>query len=407
MTKISDLQRGDIILIRHNGKPYHVAIYAPNSDYIGDVIHMGSGFKRSGAIRGTLSSMYHLHSGLNQAGNFFGLYSNTLDVQVIRSKKLNGEAIAEQAERWMLQGVVYDEKRLMDTLEGNKEPHDISLEAQTVNVFEYLKYAARRNIAPIKTPYFPYTSATFLSGFASFFLAPSMNLFRWLVNFALRVIRYATNTENQQETRIKGFNCAGFVLACVGAVALKDDIQELKPEQGWVSLKYGNSPEDKNSAYAKALKIMQDKKGIQDGSRPGLHTLLTDEQIQNFDIEGLKDKLGGLALLHPHKPGLCTFMDTVLNNAEFWTDLGVLDREELETEVSALSKPFNREQYHAEKAGDFQKTQENHEEFGRAYGNAAFEDRTYLPLSFFKKTVAKIADEPISELDCIDVIRKD
>ncbi|PJE06756.1 MULTISPECIES: NlpC/P60 family protein [Legionella] len=37
---ISELKRGDLILIRHNGKPYHVAIYAPNPEYIGDVIHI-------------------------------------------------------------------------------------------------------------------------------------------------------------------------------------------------------------------------------------------------------------------------------------------------------------------------------------------------------------------------------
>lgn len=364
---------------------------------------MGSGFKRSGSLRGTLSSMYGLHSGLNRAGNCFGLYSNTLDVQVIRSKKLSGEEIASQAETWMLQGVVYDERRLADTLEDNERADDTSSEAQTVNVFEYLKYAARRHIAPIKTPYFPYTSSSFLSGFASFFLAPSLNLFRWLVNFALKLIRYETNHEEQDETRVKGFNCAGFVLACVGAVALKDEIQELKPEQGWVSLKYGDSPADKNSAYAKALQVMQAKKGIQDGPRPGMHHLLTDDQIRDFDIDRLKDKLSGLALLHPHKPNLCTFMSTILHNEEHWTNLGVLDKEELETQVSPLSKPFNREQYRSEKAQDFRKIHENHQAFGQAYSEAAFADRTYPELSFFKRAVDCIAGEPISELEINEV----
>ena len=49
--QINQLEPGNIIVIKHNGKPYHAAIYAPSADKIGDVIHMGRGFKRSGAIR--------------------------------------------------------------------------------------------------------------------------------------------------------------------------------------------------------------------------------------------------------------------------------------------------------------------------------------------------------------------
>jgi len=234
MAKISELRRGDIILVRHNGKPYHVAIYSPNPAYIGDVIRMGSGFKRTGALRGTLTSTYRLHAGLNKAGNFFNVYTNTLDIQVIRHKTLNEEEIARQAEYWMLQGAVYDEKRLADTFDDYQ---DISPKAQTSHVFEYLKFAARRHTAPIKVPVFPYTMTSFLSGFSSFFLAPSLNLPQWLTNLALNIIRYATSDKE----RVKGFNCVGFVLAVMGAVALKDEIQELNPEKGWVSLKNGTS----------------------------------------------------------------------------------------------------------------------------------------------------------------------
>lgn len=393
MAQISELKRGDLILIRHNGKPYHVAIYAPNSEYIGDVIHMGTGFKRSGAIRGTLANLYTLHAGLNKTGNFFNLYSNTLDAQVIRSKTLNGEDIAQQAEHWLLQGVIYDEKRLADALEENEQDPDTSPEAQTTHVFEYLKFAARRNTAPIKTPFFPYTMASFLSGFSSFFLAPSLNLPQWLMNLALRFIRYGTNYTG----RAKGFNCAGFVLGVVGAVALKDEIQALSPENGWVSLKYGDSPEDKESNYAKALQTAQEKKGIQGGLSPGLHTLLTDEQIQEFDIERLKTKLGGLALLHPHRPHLNMFTEQILQNDEYWEDLGLVGENELATEVSNLSKPFNKEEYRAEKKCDFQKIQENHKQFGVSYGDTAFAGKTY-PLPFFKRAVSYISGEPISDI---------
>ncbi|KTD35164.1 hypothetical protein Lnau_1835 [Legionella nautarum] len=393
MAKISELKRGDIILIRHNGKPYHVAIYAPNPEYIGDVIHMGTGFRRNGAIRSTLEYLYNLHAGLNATGNFFNLYSNTLDVQVIRSKTLDGEEIAQQAERWLLQGVIYDEKRLANTLEENETLPDTSPEAQTVNVFEYLKFAARRNTAPIKAPFFPYTMASFLSGFSSFLLAPSLNLPKWIMSLALTFIRYGTNYEG----RAKGFNCAGFILAVVGAVALKDEIQELSPENGWVSLKYGSSPENKESNYANALKTVQEKKGVSEGLAPGLHTLLTEEQIQDFDIERLKTKLGGLALLHPHKPHLNSFTEQILQNEECWDDLGLLGEHELATEVSNLSKPFDKEEYRAEKKSDFQKTQENHQQFGVSYGNTAFAGKTY-PLSFFKRAVSSISGEPISDI---------
>lgn len=393
MAKVSELKRGDIILVRHNGKPYHVAIYAPNPDYIGDVIHMGTGFKHTGALRGTLASLYRLHAGLNKAGNLFNLYHNTLDIQVIRSKTLNGEDIAQQAERWLLQGVIYDEKRLVDALEANEKPYDTSPEAQTANTFEYLKFAARRNTTPTKTPFFPYTMASFLSGFGSFFLAPSLNLPQWLMNLARSLIRYATNYTG----RAKGFNCAGFVLGVVGAVALKDEIQEITPGHGWVSLKRGNAPENKQSNYAKALKTMQEKRGIQDGPSPGLHTLLTTEQMQNFDIERLKTKLGGLALLHPHKPNLNTFTEQILQNKEYWDDLGVLSEKELEAEVSPLSKPFNKEEYHAEKKRDLQNIQKNHQQFGKSYGDNAFAGKKYQ-LSFFRRVVSYISEEPISDI---------
>lgn len=66
----------------------------------------------------------------------------------------------------MEQGVVYDEKRLMDLVEegelvkAKKIPLDISPETQAVNVFEYLKFAARRETAPIKAPFIPYTTTS-------------------------------------------------------------------------------------------------------------------------------------------------------------------------------------------------------------------------------------------------------
>lgn len=124
---------------------------------------------------------------------------------------------------------------------------------------------------------------------------------------------------------------------------------------------------------------------------------MTDEQIQKFDIERLKTKLGGLALLHPHRPHLNMFTEQILQNDEYWEDLGLVGENELATEVSNLSKPFNKEEYRAEKKCDFRKIQENHKQFGESYGDTAFAGKTY-PLPFFKRAVSYISGEPISDI---------
>lgn len=388
MVQISQLKRGDIILIREKGKPFHAAIYAPDPRFTGDIVHMGVGFKRSGAIRSSFTNIYRSFQEINR------VIPNVFDVQVIRSKKLTGEDIALQAEYWMLQGVIYDEKRLADTIEEDEIRHDTSIEAQTVNIFEYLKFAARRKTAPIKTPYFPHAGASFFSVIGTFFQGTPLNWFKTVRNFGLRLIRYGTNYDDLPEERIKGFTCVGFPLAVCGAVALQDEIQEVAPGS-WVSLKYGGSPENKESNYAKALRVMQTKKGIEGdiGTRPGLHTLLTSDQIQNFNIARLQKKLGILALQHPHKPNLNTFVRLIHEENDDWENLGILDTDKLyETKAT-----FDKKAYRAERKSILQEVQKGHQQFGQLHGDAAFSDRTYQ-LSFFKTVVSYITGESISTI---------
>ncbi|WP_028388015.1 hypothetical protein [Legionella fairfieldensis] len=395
MINITELQRGDIIIVMHNGTPYHAAIYASNPEYIGDVIHACSGFKRSGVTRGTLAHLYHLHHGMNKAGNFFHLsQKNTLEIHIFRSKTLSGEAIANQAERWLLQGVTYDEKRLADTVENCNEHQKISREVQILNVFEYLKFAARRETAPIKTPFFPYPGASVSSVLGSFFVAPSLNLPTSVVNVGLKLMKKGANYDG----RVKGFSCAGFVLACIGAVALQDEISPLTPQRRWVSLKYGKSPQDPDTSYAKAWQCLKDSLGElkYEQSQSGLDTLLSEEQIQQFDIDRLINKLSFLANLHPHHPSIRAFIEGIQSDDENWQNLGSLNEIKMNNQYRVVSRPFTKKDYKEEKAIDMEIIKTNHHQFGRQYGESAFK-REY-PKFLSKKMISAITGETVSDI---------
>ena len=371
--------------------PYHAAIYAPDREHVGDIIHACSGFKRTGVTRGTLANLYHLHHGLNNAGNFFKSGpKNSVELHVFRPNILRGEDIAIQAASWLIQGVPYDERRLADTIQDNDRHYDTTRDAQIANTFEYLKYAARRNTAPIKTPFVPYTGASISSIFGSFFTAPPLNLPNYLVNFGIGLMRRGTN----QEVRVKGFTCAGFVLSCIGAVALNDEISPITPETGWVSLKYGTAPDDMSSNYARAWQCAQETRGAHARPRPGLHHLLSPMQIRNFDPDRLIRKLSFLANLHPHHPSTRAFNEGLQGDTDNWGFIGQLQAPGLGPQPTTVSKPFSKTDYKTEKRLDSVLTHANHRQFKHDFGQTAFR-REYL-LSFFRRMFSYFTGEEIS-----------
>ncbi|MFT4060277.1 MAG: hypothetical protein QM652_12100 [Legionella sp.] len=393
MVDITEMKPGDIVVIMHNDKPYHVAIYAPSPMLIGDVIHMGVGFKRSGAIRGTLAGLCNLHTELSNTGNRWNFgQKNTLKVRIFRSQDIDGGKIARQAQVWASQGVIYDEKRTMETVQNNDRHYELSEKAQTINIFQYLKYATRRKTAPIKAPLFPNPVASFSAGFGSFFMAPSLNLPNSLTKLGFNLIKKGTRDEN----RPHGFSCAGFVLACIGAVALEDEIGCVNPEIGWASLKYGKGPGDTNGPYAQAWQQVQQAMDIREASQPGLHELLTHEQLANFDLQRLKKKLSFLANLHPHHPSIRTFLEGITQDKQKWQDLGELNQIALGGRASPGSKPFNAKAYQAEKKVFLDEVRFNHQKFGRQFASQAFTKE--YPHSLFKKLIAVFTGEKVSDI---------
>lgn len=436
--KINDLEPGDIIVVMHKrGEeriPYHAAIFAPQEDKTADVIHMGSGFKRTGIVRSTLAHLCAIHRGLNTAGNILSWDNNELEIQVFRSNVLDGQSLAEQAETWYQQGASFDEKRLLETLENNQQYEDESTEAQTVNMLHYLKGAARRNVPLIKSPQLPYPSSGFASGFASFFLAPSLNFPEWLINLAYALIRWGTDTED----RPQGVTCAGFVLHCIGAVALKDEISTSDSE--WVSLKHGTRPSSA-SKFSEALDIYFAKTGaIGKGDLPGLDSLLTTEQLNKFEPSRLLEKLDFLAKLHPNHPSIKLFLEGIEQSSQ-WTNVGFLGEiplgspeenyqesytdellddsdntteiEEPEhadlpvekhpivlnaTEQKPKNKAYNADDYHAEIKDHEQDLLLNHQIFCETFGKTAFQHRVFPEVSFFHKVLNFFTGEPISHL---------
>jgi hypothetical protein len=383
------LERGDIIIIEHHNpntgsiNPYHSMIYAPNPNYVGDVIHMGCGFKRSGAIRSTLAQTVRLHNMLNDTGNKFNYETpNQTKIHVYRIRSGIGEAIAQQAEFWMLQGVLYDEKRLVDTVENNARHYDTSIDAQTVNAFEYLKYAARRETAPIKTPLFPHSVSSISSGFGGFCMAPSLNLPNSVTEFGYKIIKSGTDYAE----RPKGFSCAGFILACVGATLLREEIQPIRAELGWVSLKYGKGPQNGHTPYAHSWNKVQERISIQEKTEiPGLSSLLDEK---TFDLKRILKKLSFLAYLHPHHPSVKAFYEGI-NQAEDWKYIGNID-------ITSLAISFNKKNYENEKSLDLAQIRQNHQSFGKSYPQAFRKE--YKRSFFTHRFLPVLVGEEVSDI---------
>ncbi|MFJ1269904.1 hypothetical protein ACD661_15190 [Legionella lytica] len=258
----NDLLPGDLILFKLNGELFHVAIFAPEADRVSNLIDATS---NKGVARGTLEGIYKILQKCTQTGNLFGLFSNVMDVQVVRSKKLNGQKIVDQAEFWRLQGVTYDVGSLANIMEATWAPSEVaSNEEVENNIRKYWNYAQRAHKSMIENPVTP----SFLSVFCSFFLTPIWNLPRGFVGFFVEFIHYLTKTPSQK-TAASGVNCAGFVLTTLAAVALNDQ------------------------------------------------SLLNVEECQK--------KLGRIAEINPQHYSLIKVMDHVFSDAESFEDKGMLD----------------------------------------------------------------------------------
>lgn len=227
-----ELLPGDLILFKLNNELFHVAIFSPEADRTSDIIDATS---NKGVARGTLEGLYNVLHGCTRTGNLFGLFSNNLTIDVVRSKTLDGQKIADQAEFWRLHRVSYDVNSLANIVETTWHPSfTISDEDEEKNIRKYWKYATRRHSAMIDHPIEP----GIFSVICSFFLAPIWNLPRCFVNFFVQLIQYI-NQKTEQDTSEKGVNCAGFVLSVVAAVALDDkslpDVLECRRKLGGIT----------------------------------------------------------------------------------------------------------------------------------------------------------------------------
>ena len=270
---------------------------------------MGYGFKRSGAIKSTLTRQLQT-------------MKKTLTVHVVRSKSIDGAAIAAQAEFWLRQGVSFDERRLANSLLQFSHPDTFPSHSTELNVLEYLKFAARRETLPTKSKIFPYNYSSILTLIGILLNLPDYHISNSLSSFGQKLIKIGVDKVD----RPRGFTCAGFVLACIGAVALKDEIAAVTGETGWASRK-----DARRAAAGKRIVIeLQCKKFnaklvariITD---QGLHDMLTKEQLERFDVQRLAKKLTPLlANLNPHQPSVEMFFHAITTDPDNWEYFGCM-----------------------------------------------------------------------------------
>lgn len=307
---IHDLRPGDIIIFNVHGV-HHAALYSPVEGEQGDLIQMTYDTERSGAVKSTLSKQLLIGK----------------DVYAFRSKSkwINGEELAAQAEYWLRQGVVFDERRLARSM------HDYSglpEKSEEHNVFQYLKYAARRDTAPIKVHHYPYNYTSYMAGTALAMLFPDYTYCRPLTYFFAKAVDYTTSSYD----RPKGMNCIMLVVLSIAAVALKEEIKSVNAETGWVSLRYSTMPDYNDLDFFKTLGQVKEELGIDDYDAPGLETLFTDEQLEQFDIERIKEKLtSAVVKLNPQQPSPENFLQNLREDKENWESLGVLDKTVIKT----------------------------------------------------------------------------
>ncbi len=201
-----ELQAGDIILFKLNGKLFHAAIFAPYDDRATNIIDVTS---PKGCARGSLEKLVGSLSAGVSTGNLGCFFNNRLTVHVVRHCTLKGVEIAEQAEFWRLTKVTYAIHSLLDLTKSSwaaaKETN------KEVNLQIYCNYAKRAYAPMIDNPVPPNSLVRFLS----IFIAPLLNLPTMCVSFIMKFIRYLQPEKNQ------GTSCGGFILSVLGAVALK------------------------------------------------------------------------------------------------------------------------------------------------------------------------------------------
>lgn len=338
---IHDLKPGDIIFHEVRGIP-HASIFAPIDGEVSDLVHVSYATNKSGGIKSTLSRQ---------------LQTDPKTIVAFRSKRWDGEEIAKQAEFWIRQGIVFDERRLANSLydEGEKAP---SLET---NIMRYLLCAARRETMPIKVHRYPYNYTDFPTSFSLAMLFPDFEVCRPLSYLFKRTVDYGTSSHN----RPKGMSCIMFILFCLAAVALKDEINPVNKNTGWVSLKYSPLPADNESEFAKILRDAKEEIGNHNHGVAGMEALLSEEQMANFNIDRLVEKLTPtIAGFDLHKPSPLDFMHSLLSDKANWECLGTIDK--------TVLKEFDKDAYREEQLKIQQETVVNRQRFIEQFSDAIF-----------------------------------
>lgn len=314
--QLADLHPGDILIWEICGAP-HAAIYSPVAGKQGEIIHI---YINSESKCGIFKTPLGLP-----------LQRLTEDQQVviIRSTKPNeGEEIAKQAEFWLHQGINFDFARLGNTFYNNAYTHEIpSVED---NIRQYLKYAARRETMPVKSRDFPYYEPSYLALLGLAMLSPKFDTCQPLSWLGMQIMNYAIDTPD----RPKGLSCAGFILACIAAVKLKDVVKPVNEKTGWVSLK--------NS----------------EGEGPSLEDVLVDQSAYN--IEKLTELLTpAFANTNPHLPNE-GFFDLLMDDTKNWQCMGTLDK-------TSLRKDYDKDVGRKESAEIKEAIRVNHAAFIRKF----------------------------------------
>lgn len=325
-TTIHDLRRGDIFVFDFYGVP-HAGIYAPTPGGQGDIIHMYFDNDRTGSIKSTLSKL---------------LLSGS-EVYIFRNKKLDGESIAAQAEFWLNQGIEYEKPRLAKSL----YPYADTVYSEDYNILKYLLIAARRETMPIKTHQFPCPPSSKIADAGLTMLLPAFN-YCWPIPYVgSKLAMY----DSKNPDRPRGMTCITFVLACIAAVALKDEIQPVNAKTGWVSLKHGDK-------------------------HPGLQDLFTDESLKNLDVDRIKKKLTPLIFtLDPHNPSPHEFYDGLRNDADNWEFVGAVDK--------TIVKEFDKQAYRQEQQSLVANIKANRQKFIETFGEEIFNRHADRPARRF------------------------
>lgn len=321
----ADLLPGDIFAFSFHGVP-HTGIYAPKEGCQGDIIHMYFDKERMGAIRSTLSKILLMNH----------------DVYIFRHRQLDGAALAKQAEHWLEQGIEYSKPRLAESL---METTDAEA-ADEDNLLNYLLIAARRETIPVKTHQFPCPPTSRIADIGLTMLLPDFIYFRPQLYIGAMLAMYGANNPD----RPKGLTCIAFVLSCLAAVALQDDIAPVNAMTGWKSRKD-----------------------------------FTEAEIQQFDFARIREKLSpSIAKLNPHKPSPYEFYHILNTDETYWQKIGVMDK--------TITKTFDKQAYQQEQVALIEKIKENRAQFLRTFGEKIFNrdpDRPYRHFTLFNEPKAE------------------